>query len=721
VTFVEKHPWLMVAALCLLALVLRTVPQYDNVFQGSFVNFQETDAWYHVRTVDNLVHHFPRRMQVDPYLAPGQAQNIPTGPFYDWLIGGIAWAAGFGHPSEQLVHVVAAWYPAVLGVLIVAVVFLLARRMFGVRAALVATAIIATLPGHFFAISSLGFTDHHVMESLLSALFLFLLLRAMDAPASNTRALLAGLTLAAYLLTFVGGAFFVAIVVAWAAFDRVRSFWPREEPASAGRPLYISFLIAAALIAPFYRLLWMPYSIAALVLGAAGLFVLERWVTLSGSRAAGLTGLAVVVAAASLAVIFVPSLKSAMNNVLPFLSPALFGHTGAVSELQSLITARQGLSVAPAWSQFAGAYVLSIVGLALLAEAAWKKPQRGATLAFFWGACLFALAMGQLRMTYYFGVAAAVVSGYLVARIFDGDPRPAVRWALAAALLAGVFVPNINAALTSGQIQHGLSSDWKQAMDWLRASTPEPFGDAAFYYASYSPPAASPSYSVMAWWDYGHWIEAAARRVPVTNPTQNNASAAAAFFLTQSETEALDILARFHARYAIVSSDLPLLMDNSGAVSGEYPALFTWDKTKNVDDYVLVAIEPVDGERVRARLLYRPAYYRSMAVRLFLGGADGIANPPGAAVAYFTWKANAAGKPYRILSDLRRFESVDEAEAAQHECQPQGCALVGENPQISCVRLDPFAHFRAVFASDTAAFGTGRAERRAVQIYEVLP
>src|ERR1700719_1779322 len=182
--FLNRWRWMIVAALCLLALAIRVIPNYDLVFQPGFVNFQETDAWYHVRVAENLVRHFPWRIEVDPYVAFGSVQDTATAPFYDWLLGLIAWLAGAGAPSESLLHVIAAWYPTVLAVSTVVAVFLLAKFVFGLRAALLAAAVIATLPGHFLRVSSLGFTDHHIMESLLVTLFFFLLLRAIERPAS---------------------------------------------------------------------------------------------------------------------------------------------------------------------------------------------------------------------------------------------------------------------------------------------------------------------------------------------------------------------------------------------------------------------------------------------------------------------------------------------------------------------------------------------------------
>ena len=540
------------AALCLLALFIRVVPRFDLVFQSGFVNFQENDAWYHVRVAENLVRHFPWRSMVDPYVAFGRVQDTATAPFYDWLLGLIAWLAGAGAPSESLLHVIAAWYPTVLAVFTVVAVFLLAKFVFGLRAALLAAAVIATLPGHFLRVSSLGFTDHHIMESLLVTLFFFLLLRAIERPASLGTALAAGLTLAAYLLTFHGSAFVVGVVVVWALYDRVRSFWPREKPEPALRPLYVAFLVALSVCLVFYRLLWMNYTIAALGLGSLAIGSLELWAKwcrrFARPRLPFFSGLAVTaVAFLAVAAVLTPSLRHSVKSIVARLMPALFGTSGGVYELQSLVYDRGHFTLIPALLQFYGAYFFALLGLFVLAESALKRADPGRALIVFWGLTTFVLAMGQLRMTYYYAIAVALLSGYVADVLLASGRKTA--WVTVLCLVLLVFAPNVYAAVNA-DVSTGVSADWKETLDWMRASTPEPFEDPAFYYARYSrreygpayryPPSA---YSVMAWWDYGYWIVDLARRIPVTNPTQANAGVAADFFLAQSEQEAGPIAA----------------------------------------------------------------------------------------------------------------------------------------------------------------------------------
>ena len=726
--FLNRWQWIVVAALGLLALWIRVAPRFYLVFQPGFVNFQETDAWYHVRVAENLVRHFPWRIGVDPYVAFGSVQDTATAPFYDWLLGLIAWLAGAGAPSESFLHVIAAWYPAVLGVFTVVAVFLLARFVFGLHAALLASAVIATLPGHFLRVSSLGFTDHHIMESLLVTLFFFLLLRAMEQPHWLWRAIAAGLVLAAYLLTFHGAALVAGIVVAWAIYMQVRWFWPGEKAPSSLRPLYLIFLVALAICLVFHSLLWMNYTIAALGVGGLAIGAIELWANLCGRfarpRLAFLAGLAVAGSASvALAALRVPGLRHSVRNIVPRLMPSVFGTSGQVYELQSLVYSQGHFTLVPALLQFYGAYFLALLGLFLLAESTLKRPEPGPTLIFFWGLITFVLAMGQLRMTYYFAIGAALLSGYAAAVLIASGRKTAVVTGLCFVLL--VLVPNVNAAVNS-DVPTGIAADWKEALDWLRVSTREPFGDPAFYYARYPREQFGPAYeyppgaySVMAWWDYGYWILGVARRIPVTNPTQKNAEVAADFLLAQSEADALQLSRAWRTRYVVLDERLPLWPSEGEVMVGDYPAFFEYSRTHRRDEYLLITYDPNPTGQPKPRVYYRPAYYRSLVIRLFVFGGQAVDGRGGAKILWTQQKTLPRVGTYSEVIRTQQFESAQEASAAEAACRNEGCVLVGDNPMVSCVPLEAVRQFRPVFSSSIAVLGFGNGGRKAVQVYEV--
>ena len=84
---------LLLAASVAVALALRVLPAFHSVFAPGLVNFQEPDAWFHMRTVHNLLAHFPHRSGFDPYMFFPGGQTVPTGPVWDYIVAIPAWIA----------------------------------------------------------------------------------------------------------------------------------------------------------------------------------------------------------------------------------------------------------------------------------------------------------------------------------------------------------------------------------------------------------------------------------------------------------------------------------------------------------------------------------------------------------------------------------------------------------------------------------------------------
>jgi dolichyl-diphosphooligosaccharide--protein glycosyltransferase len=107
--------------------------------------------------------------------------------------------------------------------------------------------------------------------------------------------------------------------------------------------------------------------------------------------------------------------------------------------------------------------------------------------------------------------------------------------------------------------QHEISRDWVESLSWLETNSPQTGID---YFTSYEARGFSypqESYGIMAVWDAGHWITFFAHRIPITNPFQNNLggrSGAAAYFLSQNESQADEILHSLGGKYVITNSDM---------------------------------------------------------------------------------------------------------------------------------------------------------------------
>jgi asparagine N-glycosylation enzyme membrane subunit Stt3 len=55
------------AAIFAISLALRIGVPWDHVFSGQWIKLTDNDAYYYVRLLDNLSHHFPLLGQADPY------------------------------------------------------------------------------------------------------------------------------------------------------------------------------------------------------------------------------------------------------------------------------------------------------------------------------------------------------------------------------------------------------------------------------------------------------------------------------------------------------------------------------------------------------------------------------------------------------------------------------------------------------------------------------
>src|SRR5690606_38352773 len=87
---------------------------------------------------------------------------------------------------------------------------------------------------------------------------------------------------------------------------------------------------------------------------------------------------------------------------------------------------------------------------------------------------------------------------------------------------------------------------------WAAESSPDP---GVSYLGSYgqgdqwSYP--EESYGVLSWWDYGHWITVISRRIPVTNPFQDNLVPSAMYFFADSEENANAIADNYRVNYVV--------------------------------------------------------------------------------------------------------------------------------------------------------------------------
>lgn len=690
------------ALIFLAALTLRGL-NYGQVFQHDGVRFQDGDSWYHMRSIRNLMHHFPHRSGFDPYSGFPQGQDVTTGPFFDLAVGSIAWIAGFGRPSAALVDDVGAWFPAVLGALFTVPVFFLGRALFSTAAGLFAAVLIACMPGNLLTVSRLGLPDHHVAEIFFSTLMLLFMVLALDRDRPAQYAILGGISFGCFLATRPAGGFLIAAVGAWALLQILIDYWRREGSGRISGVTLVVFLTGWLIFLPSEGLIWSDFTVLALSGGIAGIVFVAglAWLlqSVSAPRWAllALLGAAAVVAVAGVFWRRPAEVVSLAHTVRRYLGN---GPAMTVRELRPILTLNGRFAMSELWAQFGTCWIAALAALAWLAGGIFGTNRPSMNLLLVWSALMLGATLLQNRMAYFFAINAALLTGYLFGRLYESAPRG--NRILTMAALALMFIaPNLPYAWGQMQVPAWESDEWVETLDWMRANTPEPFGDASafdrydpaprpheiFHY----PPSA---YGIMNWWDYGHLISAVGRRIPVSNGMQTHAVEAAQFFLATDPDEGRKMLRATGARYVIADATLPLAtVEHMSSGNGAFRAMPTW-ANKPLEDYVAAYVQQgVDGSE-KLITLFLPAYYQSMLARLYL--FDGKAFTPDRTTSVIQYTDEP--KPHRIVK-TRIFETYDEALKYMRGHPGQQLILAGLNPFASCVPLEELQDMRLVFRS----------------------
>ncbi|MBI2836440.1 MAG: oligosaccharyl transferase, archaeosortase A system-associated [Chloroflexi bacterium] len=523
---------LLITAFFTFALWLRVFLPYDRIFTAAGIKYAGVDAYYHMYIVDNLVRNFPRLTSFLPYMIFPGGEGTGSIHFFDWLLAGIIRIASFGNPTSQLVDVIGVWYPAVLGALAAIPVYFIGSALAGRWAGIIASALIAILPGEFLGRSILGSTDHHVAESLFTAVaMLFLILAVKTAREKDLTyvhfvrrdwavvrkplvySLLAGVFLGIYLLTFIGALLFVFIIFSYFVFQFLLDHVRRRQTDYLAIVSVVLFVVTMVMFMPVAPDRLSPISLWIALLVPPALNGVSRLMTQRGLKpvyypaaiiGAGVIGLLLFYLAA-------PTLVRSMLEAFGVFRPT--GASLTTLEMQPLFFPGGNFSFAVAWGNFTMGLFAGVAGILLLLYQVIRRGEAEKSLLLVWSLVILAATLGQRRFAYYFAVNIAVLTGYLcawgieqmgleqkqveVSRTTRPRPRTASvprRTASSAAnpivlgfVLAIVFVvfhmPNIPPAIATAKEARFVPSDaWMESLAWLKDKTPEPLGSPDSYF-----------------------------------------------------------------------------------------------------------------------------------------------------------------------------------------------------------------------------------------------
>jgi len=426
---------IIVFALCGVALFIRVYFPYDSVFSDGSVWFKGADPWYHMRLVENLVQHFPHRIYFDAYSYYPHGAVIPWPPFYNWIIGAAALIVGSGHPSPHTVETVSAFTPAVLGALTVIPVYFIGKELFNRWVGVISAAILFILPSEFLSRSLLGFTDHHVAETLFSAVtILFLIMavkRAREREISFSHiinkdwavlkkpliyTLLAGIFLGIYLLTWVGGLMLVFIIFAYLVIQFIIDHLRGKSTDYLCIIGVLTFAIAAVMSLPFVfktgRGTIPLVSLIIAIVVPLGLGGISRFMVGRAMKPAYYPLALLGIAGVGLLIFWAidPSLLHSMLSKFSVFTPGARGLT--IQEMRPL-------DITMAWSNFTTSFFIAFIASGLLIYHAIKERSADKTLFLVWCVVILAAALGQRRFCYYLTVNVALLTGYFSWRVLD--------------------------------------------------------------------------------------------------------------------------------------------------------------------------------------------------------------------------------------------------------------------------------------------------------------
>jgi oligosaccharyl transferase (archaeosortase A-associated) len=571
---------LAVAIVVFVSLWVRTLPSDNVLLPGGIVKFTTNDAWYHMRTLNVLLENYPNRMFYNPMTNYPYGSYIHFGPLFDQMIAITSFVLGMGSPSLQLVNTIAAYFPAVLGALTVVPVYYIGKYLGGRKTGLLAAILIAFAPGQFLSRSLIGFTDHHVAESLFSTLFMMFFMLALisakekklrfeDVFNKNFRVLrepllysvVAGVMYSAYQLSWPGGSLFLLITLIYAIFQYIIDNFRNESSDYLGFTGIVTFLVSTLLILPFvhpdmgfslYYYSWF-HVVTALgtMAGFAALSFLEREFKIKQLKAyyfpliilgAGILGLIITK-------IVSPSLYSLIIHAPTTVFMIQKGGPSTIGEASSIFYQGDVFTLEKVFANFTvTGFLASLLGMLVLAANLFRKPKPQEVLILIWSFFILLAIYGQNRFAYYYSINVSILSAYLGGLLLDrvkwneldqkfrdtvkspADISDAFKFVkiqqvfAVLAIVAFLVYPAYESAMFQAKGSNDPNEPWMEATLWLRSNTPDPGMD---FNAIYEAPKdgelfdyPDTAYGVMSWWDYGHYIEFFGHRMPNANPFQ---------------------------------------------------------------------------------------------------------------------------------------------------------------------------------------------------------
>jgi len=650
---------------------IRTIPIHHLVFTdwpgeyGKFVNFAADDAVYHMRLVHNTIHHFPWRVFFDPFTHFPFGNQIHFGPLFTLIIATISLIAGLGHPTPELINIIGAYIPVIMGILCLIPVYFIARRLFGKTAAIITAFILTFLPGEFLQRSSLGFTDHHVAEVLFSTITCAFLMYALKAVKTTyfkpifKLGVSAGIAFGLFILVWPAalmfGGIFLIFFVSQLTIDHLKNR-QTEYLLTLAATIYITpaiMVLPYALINPHLELMYYSLTQPLILIIMTAIFVVcytTHLLCKKNQLTKDLYSLAlatILIFAGFILYRYAPKCFALIQDGCKLLFEPTPGMK-TISEVHPSILNQDGdkYTIMQLWQSYFWTMLLAIIGFGHLCYRAYKDTDPAEVLLLTWSIIIILATIVQCRFNYYLAINAAILAGCYGVYPFinflnDTNPKQRLYLKLQKVAIYTVFCifityPIILILLLYKNIPSGIQVPRERynTFMWLKTHTPDPQGKIInknfSYTAGIYPIPKNPSlpykypksaYGIMSWWEIGHQITYIAERIPNTNPFQagivekNNTIGAAPFFISNNEEKAVENLNTMGSRY--------ILIDNKTA--SDIWGIGIWcNDTKDWNKLITTRITLLPKKQKLIVPVDSTRFLQSMMNRLYYNDANGL-------------------------------------------------------------------------------------------------
>lgn len=747
------------------SFLLRALPALQMDFPAYHLH-GDPDTWYNYRQVEVMVSDFPRYNWFDPMTAFPSGKYIAWGPAFPFIAASLSIMVGATQRFD--IMLAASWVPILFALFMIPVMFYLGRLAGDWKTGLISSVFIAVVSGNYYYESYFGVLDHHIAEVFFTTVFgLFYISALQRAGTANISlilpaswkilllpSVLAGVAFGVGMLTSPTCILFLGIV---GVYTVLQYSWNLFHGKSTDYLFIINciigvipllFLVLNGIPSSTYSLL--DYSVAQIhiivlfILGTAFIQILSLFF----KKNPFFFILSIIVTfLAVMGILFLvssPTLYSLWVTTGQLFNPG--DQWATVKELKPW-------SLGEVWVSFNIGIILALAGLILIVYQFLKNEYPEGLYISVWAIWILLLTTLQIRWEYYCAVVISLLSAYALGCLLILDSvssdqkkektakysktekkreekgsktakakveflkrRKGTLLVLACLIIfCSVSVLYDCAIVRNTPDSLLIPQQWVGTLEWIQTGTPDPnipyLGPYEYEHWQYP----DESYGILSWWDSGHWITYIAKRIPVTNPFQDNIKSSAEFFLTESEDRADDIADSLGVRYVMTDSQM---------VFGKFPGMIQWyDKSLATGYYsgtYYLNDEKTPENSGLIGLINQP-YYSTMIVRLHnFDGSMALPNQ----VALGVLSGSQDRGTYPVINSI---EFLDNSVAQEKLKEPESLSPSGTSAVLGGFLVDSpiekvgaLHHYRLVYEDAAREPDGDYEEGSSVKVFEYV-